>query len=109
MPQCVWCGAETQLYSGGEPICIPCDDAHESEARKSEITTVCSDRDRLLDLLLASLKTYHNATQLVPQHKGAVASAEATYKDCREVLIAHARSHGCAQVYGQKRILATHS
>src|SRR5205085_8196672 len=69
-----------------------------------EIGMGCTERDRLLDLLLAALKAHSDAVEAIPGCKAAVSTrarklatkAEATYRDCREALIAHERSHGCA-------------
>ena len=126
MPKCVWCGAETQLHSGGEPICLACDNARESTTpmrdrssptNEAKREAGCDDRDRLLDLMLVALKAYNDALQAIPQCKGEAvkrarqlaANAEATYKDCREVLMAHERSHGCAPPpFGREKTLTTH-
>jgi NAD(P)H-nitrite reductase large subunit len=64
----------------------------------------CEERDRLLNLLLASLKVQGNAFQAVTECKGEglkrarkmAAIARQTCRDCRQVLAAHERSHGCA-------------
>jgi hypothetical protein len=65
----------------------------------------CEVRDKLLDLLLAALKTHSDATQAMIGREGEAwkqasqlaAKAEANYQDCRKALIAHLRSHGCTR------------
>ncbi len=65
---------------------------------------MCEDRDKLLDLLLVALKAHSDAVKAMVGREGeewrlaheAATNTEAIYHDCREVLIAHERSHGCA-------------
>ena len=33
---CVHCGAETQLYVSGSPVCVDCADAHDGEAKPQD-------------------------------------------------------------------------
>jgi len=40
MAACAYCGAETQLYNGGVPICLTCADRHETKAKADHIPDV---------------------------------------------------------------------
>ena len=65
----------------------------------------CPERDKLLDLLLATAKAHSEAAQATIVRNGKflrcarqlAATAQETFEDCREVLEAHERSHGCSE------------
>jgi hypothetical protein len=66
-------------------------------------TMPCAEREKIIELLLAVVTAYSDAVQAtnglhgkaLKQSLVLVESAQATYEDCRQVLIAHERSHGC--------------
>lgn len=76
---------------------------HLSETRVSWNPMQCEERDRLLDLFLVAIASHSDALRATIGSGGEalrcarklVASAEATCADCREVLEAHEREHGC--------------
>ena len=63
----------------------------------------CEEPDKLLELFLSAVKAHRDAVRAMIGREGetlrlarkVVANAEAIYEDCREVLEAHERYHGC--------------
>jgi len=63
----------------------------------------CDERDKLLELLLKAARTHSEAVTAMMGCDGEAlkcarelaTNAEATYQDCREILEAHERDHGC--------------
>jgi hypothetical protein len=47
MAQCSRCGAETEMYFAGYPLCVTCSDVHDKETRKAAATA----HNRLNDFL----------------------------------------------------------
>ena len=77
----------------------------------------CAERDKLLDLLLATAKAHSDAAQSTIVRNGKslkcarqwAATAREAFEDCREVLAAHERSHGCDQpIFTQQTADAIH-
>jgi Arc/MetJ family transcription regulator len=64
----------------------------------------CAERDKLIRLLKEARTAYGDALRTtigpdgeVLERTGKLAEgARTTYEDCREVLVSHERSHGCA-------------
>ena|SRR3984893_4523881 len=70
----------------------------------TEIPKPCRKRERLLGLVLTTLKAHNDAAQAMIGRLGTAlrlarrkaADAQTKYRDCREALVAHERSHRCA-------------
>ena len=69
----------------------------------------CEEREKIIALLLEAVTAYANAVQAMKDLYGKALkrsfalldSAQAAYEDCRQVLIAHERSHGCGIKSGE--------
>lgn len=45
MARCDFCGAETQLFDAGTPICIPCSDKRYEELKKRELEALLKSQE----------------------------------------------------------------
>ena len=63
MAACAHCGAETELYSSGVPICLKCSDARESKAKKKPPASGQSIRSILLDEIAQATARVNKASQ----------------------------------------------
>jgi hypothetical protein len=63
MAACAYCGAETQLYSSGVPICLKCSDEREKKASKKPPASGQSIRNVLVDDIAKATARVNNASQ----------------------------------------------
>lgn len=64
MAACAYCGAETELYSSGVPICVKCSDERDSKAsKKPPVSAGQSIRKLLLDDIAMATARANRASQ----------------------------------------------
>lgn len=63
MAACTYCGAETELYESGVPICVKCSDERESKAKKKPPASGQPIRNILVDEIAQATARVNKASQ----------------------------------------------
>jgi hypothetical protein len=63
MAACAYCGAETELYESGVPLCVKCSDERESKAKKKPPASGQSIRSVLVDEIAQATARVNKASQ----------------------------------------------
>jgi hypothetical protein len=74
MPACAYCGAETQLYESGVPICLKCSDERDSKAKKNPPASGRSIRSVLVEDIAKATARVNQASQTFMEVMGQIPS-----------------------------------
>ena len=74
MAACAYCGAETELYESGVPICLKCSDQRESKASKKPPGSDRSIRNILLDDIAKATTRANKASHALIEVMGKIPS-----------------------------------